>query len=53
MKRIVAATLALAMLLGAHGIAYAQCTTQTYLIHGRLSVCTTCCYGVACHTTCH
>ena len=33
--------------------AYAYCRTHTYLYGGRMVVCTTCCYGSSCTTTCH
>lgn len=34
------------------GIAAANCVTNTYFINGRMTVCTTCCYGGNCTTTC-
>jgi len=33
-------------------VVYAQCVTNTYNINGRITVCTTCCYGGSCSTTC-
>ena len=33
--------------------AYASCTTHTYFINGRSVICTTCCYGSFCNTTCN
>jgi hypothetical protein len=32
--------------------AYAACTTHTYFIDGKVIVCTTCCTGGYCTTTC-
>lgn len=32
--------------------AWANCTTHTYFINGQYVVCTTCCYGNNCNTTC-
>jgi hypothetical protein len=32
--------------------AYAACVTNTTFIDGRTVVCTTCCYGNNCTTTC-
>ena len=34
------------------GPALAACTTHTYRLHGRLVMCTTCCSGNHCQTTC-
>ena len=34
-------------------VAYASCRTQTITTpDGRMTVCTTCCYGGNCNTTC-
>jgi len=33
-------------------VAYAQCTTHTYFMNGRVVMCTTCCYGGNCTTNC-
>ena len=34
-------------------VAYAQCTTQTYIMpSGKMMICTTCCYYGNCTTTC-
>lgn len=33
-------------------LAWANCTTHTYFINGRMVVCTTCCYGPSCSTNC-
>ena len=32
---------------------YAQCTTHTYTINGKMTTCTTCCYYGNCTTTCY
>jgi hypothetical protein len=32
--------------------AWAQCSTHTYVINGRMVTCTTCCYGPSCSTNC-
>lgn len=32
--------------------AYANCTTHTYIIDGKMVICTTCCYSGNCTTTC-
>jgi hypothetical protein len=29
-----------------------QCTTHTYMLNGKTSVCTTCCWNGNCNTTC-
>lgn len=34
------------------GVAVAQCVTNTYFHNGRMVICTTCCYGSNCTTTC-
>jgi hypothetical protein len=41
-----------AMLLTVSTQTLANCITQTYLIDGRLMICTTCCYYGNCTTTC-
>lgn len=52
MKQLMAAfTIALG-LLAFHGAAWAECTTHTYMGGGRTVVCTTCCLGGMCTTTC-
>lgn len=33
-------------------IVYASCTTNTYIINGKMTTCTTCCYGSNCTTSC-
>ena len=33
-------------------LVYANCTTHTYFVNGRTVMCTTCCYGGNCNTTC-
>lgn len=47
-KYIAAAILALTAT-----VAYASCVTNTYITDGRVIVCTTCCYGTNCTTTCN
>ena len=34
------------------GVVYANCVTNTVFSGGRMTVCTTCCYGGSCSTTC-
>jgi hypothetical protein len=34
------------------GVAYAACTTHTYFVNGRMVICTTCCTGSFCNTSC-
>jgi len=34
------------------GAAHARCITNSFTKDGRLTVCTTCCYGGSCTTTC-
>lgn len=31
---------------------YAACSTHTYFVNGKMVVCTTCCTGSSCNTTC-
>lgn len=31
---------------------WATCTTNSYMYNGKYTVCTTCCYGGNCQTTC-
>lgn len=46
--------LALALLIAGTSAAYALCTTNTiYGPNGRVTMCTTCCYGTSCTTTCY
>ena len=33
--------------------AYAACTTHTYMINGKMTTCTTCCFNGNCTTTCY
>ena len=33
--------------------AWANCTTHTYFMNGRMVTCTTCCYGNSCSTNCY
>jgi len=34
-------------------VAYANCSTNTYIVNGKVMVCTTCCYYGNCTTTCN
>lgn len=40
-------------IISAPAVAYAACTTHTYIIDGKYTVCTTCCYNGNCTTTCY
>jgi hypothetical protein len=31
---------------------WASCSTNTYIMNGRVVTCTTCCYGANCTTNC-
>lgn len=33
-------------------LVWASCVTNTYFVNGRTTICTTCCYGSNCTTTC-
>lgn len=44
--------LAALALLGSVTLAYAACTSHTYMVNGRTIFCTTCCYSGNCTTTC-
>jgi hypothetical protein len=44
--------LALAAFLAATTAAVASCTTHTYFVNGRVVMCTTCCTGSMCTTSC-
>lgn len=44
--------LALAALLAATTAAYATCTSHTYFVNGKMTICTTCCTGGHCTTSC-
>ena len=48
MKKII---IGVALALSA-GVVYANCVTNTVISGGRMTVCTTCCYGTSCTTTC-
>ena len=52
MKRLIAASAIFLSLLLWHAQVQAGCSTSTYFIDGRMIVCTTCCYGTGCTTTC-
>jgi len=49
MRKLISALL---LTFGMSGMVYAACSTHTYNIDGRMVVCTTCCYGNNCNTTC-
>jgi hypothetical protein len=49
MKKIVAGLLGLTFATAV----YANCSTQTFVINGKVTVCTTCCYYGNCTTTCN
>jgi hypothetical protein len=34
-------------------VAYANCSTHTYMVNGKMLTCTTCCYYGNCTTTCY
>ena len=48
MKKIVAGLLGLSFATAV----YAQCTTHTYTVNGKMMTCTTCCYNGNCTTNC-
>lgn len=48
MKRFIAAIVTALFATGA----YAACSTSTYMYNGKMVICTTCCYGTNCTTTC-
>ena len=50
MKKII---LTIAMLVLFASAAYAACTTTTYIIDGKITICTTCCYAGNCTVTCY
>lgn len=53
MKRLLTVlTLTVLLALGMAGPAWASCTTHTYFLNGRMVMCTVCCAGSHCSTTC-
>jgi hypothetical protein len=34
-------------------VVWASCVTNTYFVNGKMTICTTCCYGSNCTTTCN
>ena len=53
MRRLISAVAILLAVLLWHGEAAAACTTNTFILpDGRMIVCTTCCMGAYCTTTC-
>jgi len=41
-----------ALIIGQVMPVWASCTTHTFLVNGRFTTCTTCCFGSMCNTTC-
>jgi len=52
MKRWLAAVVIGLGVLGWHGAAHAACMSHTYILGGRITICTTCCYWGHCTTNC-
>jgi hypothetical protein len=52
MRRFIAVLAFLLGLLAWHTEVHAQCVTSTYFIGGKMTICTTCCTGGFCNTTC-
>jgi hypothetical protein len=52
-KRLIAATVLAAALLGQAATAHAYCTSHTIWVGNRVTICTTCCYYGMCNTTCY
>lgn len=51
MKKFLATVLA--VFAGAYAnVAYASCSTHTYIVNGKMVTCTTCCYYGNCTTNC-
>lgn len=48
MKKVIASVLAAVFATSV----YAACSTHTYVVNGKMVVCTTCCTGSSCNTTC-
>ena len=44
--------LALVAFLAAASAAAASCSTHSYIVNGKLTMCTTCCNSGSCTTTC-
>ncbi len=53
MKILIFTLLLLSLALPWPGAAHAACTTQTYVLNGRIVYCTTCCMGGSCTTNCN
>ena len=52
MRRLVGVIAVAVAVLGWTAAAQAQCTTHTYFIGGVIHICTTCCTGSFCNTSC-
>jgi hypothetical protein len=52
MRTVRLTLIALALSWGLAGPAHATCTTQTYFLGSKTLVCTVCCFGNHCTTTC-
>lgn len=47
-------TLVLALVLTLSPVlAHANCTNHTYFVDGKIVICSTCCYGTNCTTSCY
>lgn len=54
MSRLIVTRTILLLVLGLHVVpALASCSTATYWYGGRMVMCSTCCFGTYCNTTCH
>ena len=52
MKKLLAATALALAVLAYHAEVHASCRTHTIYQDGRMLMCTTCCYGSMCNTSC-
>jgi len=52
MRKLIAVIIFTLGVLAWHADAHASCTTTTYIINGRVTMCQTCCYGGACTVSC-
>lgn len=50
--RMLILTIVLGLALGMAGPAWASCTTHSYVVDGRIMMCSTCCTFTHCTTTC-
>lgn len=53
MKRWLTATLFALGILTWHAEVHAMCSNTTYVIHGRVTTCTVCCFGSSCTVNCN